>query len=223
MEKYEKLGIEYSAISPFECKVVRCVSPEAHMLIPIKVNGYYVAQIGEDAFKGVQTLKSIQFPDSIRSILAGAFQGCSELENIMAYETEQPCHQMTVGVRAFAECERLNSISISCPVRLQQYAFQGCKSIFQMNMPVMQCADYAFAQCTSMSKLVFANTASWTATSFDGCRNIRTIEFLGDIARFMRKARRRVALDVFQDVTILCGKDCKLTELIHEGFTVKIV
>lgn len=67
--------------------------------------------IGEAAFRGCSTIKSIVLPDSIRFIEDSAFYGCSELEHIVV-----PKNVRNIYRAAFQQCNKLTEITIlGCP------------------------------------------------------------------------------------------------------------
>ena len=52
------------------------------LVIPGAVDGMTVTEIGEEAFMGNESLRSIDLPDSIRAIRARAFKNCINLSNM---------------------------------------------------------------------------------------------------------------------------------------------
>ena len=64
------------------CEIERYVGEEENVVIPDKLNGYKVAEIGWNAFSNNESLKKVTVPDGIESIPYGAFMACYNLEMI---------------------------------------------------------------------------------------------------------------------------------------------
>jgi hypothetical protein len=70
-------------------------------------NSGTVQVIGEEAFGGISSLRSIYIPDSIITIEKKAFSGCSGLTGF-----EFPCHITTIEEEIFSDCLALNKITM---------------------------------------------------------------------------------------------------------------
>ena len=125
--------------------------------------------IGDSAFKGCISLKSISIPASVTSIGDNAFAGCRSLESIAI-----PDSVTSIGDNAFAECESLEIISAAfipavavCRSSLKSVsipdsvtcikcgAFEGCRSLEKINIPdsVTSIRDSAFSGCSSLKNI----------------------------------------------------------------------
>ena len=91
----------------------------------------YVTEIGNSAFYGCSSLKSITIPNGVTSIGDSAFFGCSSLTSITI-----PDGVTSVGDYAFWCCSSLTSITIP----------GGVTSI----------GDYAFSDCSGLTSIVVA-------------------------------------------------------------------
>ncbi|MCI9137656.1 MAG: leucine-rich repeat domain-containing protein [Lachnospiraceae bacterium] len=83
-----------------------------------------VTSIGEEAFAGCKTIKSVVIPKNVTSIGWGAFQGCSGLENVTIPENVE-----IIEDYAFWSCG-LTSIEIPSSVTsMGSYPFGACASL----------------------------------------------------------------------------------------------
>ena len=110
---------------------------EAYDALPFRIEkiviGYGCTVIGEGAFgRGLESiaqcwldLTSIELPESVKIIKAGAFELCEELQHIHI-----PSSVEEIGSEAFAECRSLTSIEIPAGVKkIGERAFIGCEKL----------------------------------------------------------------------------------------------
>lgn len=76
--------------------------------VPGEVNGRPVAEIGEGAFAGNQSIQRVTLPESVAVIGENAFAGCSELRILASRRDEET----EVAATAFTGCEQLSAIYI---------------------------------------------------------------------------------------------------------------
>ena len=75
---------------------------DTNIRIPSEISGYKVIGIGDSAFIGCKSLKSVKIPNSVKSIGDFAFTDCSNLKTV-----EIPNSVISVGIFAFADCSGL--------------------------------------------------------------------------------------------------------------------
>ncbi len=85
---------------------VKSANDVEEIVIPNEYNGKPVTKIGEWAFSGLDNLKKITIPNSVKEYGGNAFAGCNALEQILISESVEK-----VGCTAFAGCA---SLTIYC-------------------------------------------------------------------------------------------------------------
>ena len=100
--------------------LISCLNNSEHISIPDSVTA-----IGDVAFYGCSSLKSVAIPDSVATIGDSAFCECSSLKSIVI-----PDSVTAIGNRAFYECSSLQSITIPDSVTaIGDWAFDRCSSL----------------------------------------------------------------------------------------------
>ena len=129
-----------------------------------------VTSIGAGAFGGCTSLTSVTIPDSVTSIGQHAFNGCRSLTSVTI-----PDGVTSIGAYAFSECSSLTSVTIPDSVTsIGGGAFQGCISLTSVTIPdsVTSIGDGAFASCTSLTDVYYAGSeAQWKAISISSTEN----------------------------------------------------
>ena len=93
--------------------------------IPNKIDGVPVVRIGEYAFKGNPSLRSVDFPHSLVSIGYHAFSQCSALSSVVF-----PSTLTEIVDYAFFECRSLSSVVLPSSVKvIGRSAFAECGSL----------------------------------------------------------------------------------------------
>ena len=172
-------------------------------VIPNGVTTFYDA-----AFRNCTGLKSITIPASVTSIVGSPFSGCTGLESITVaagntvYHSEGNCiietasntlivgckntaipdGVTTIGVRAFAKCTSLTSITIPDGVTtIGQQAFAYCSSLTSIEIPtsVTTIGNNAFFECTGLTSIILpGSVTSFGGGAFSGCTSLTTITIL---------------------------------------------
>ena len=75
-------------------------------------------------------LSEINIPDTVTSIGAEAFYGCSSLQSIELFE-----NVTSIGDRAFSGCENLDLVRISCNTDLGECIFEDCTGLRSVELP----------------------------------------------------------------------------------------
>ncbi len=101
--------------------------------------------VPSEAFSNCARLKTVDLPDTIKSIEYNAFYNCDSLVNF-----EIPENVIYIGDRAFSYCDSLTEITIPKSVeQIQWYAFANCDNLSVLNFNAKNCSvnSDSFYQC----------------------------------------------------------------------------
>ena len=121
---------------------------DTDVVIPSGHDGLPVTSVGEHAFEGCRSFKSIAIPDSVTSIGEGAFYGCESLKSIII-----PGSVTSIGKNAFYGCKSLKSVIIPDSVTsIEEGTFNECASLTSITIPdsVASVGERAFYGCSSL-------------------------------------------------------------------------
>lgn len=112
-----------------------------------------LASIGEAAFQGCRSIKSVAFSDNITVMGAHVFEGCSTLTEVVL-----PKRLDSIPQYAFADCRALVLVSFgdgNQTKEIESYAFKGCYSLgsIEFSWYVQRVAAYAFINCTKLVRV----------------------------------------------------------------------
>ena len=139
-------------------------SNEDKIVIPSTYNDKAVTRIEDYAFEYLNTLTTIEIPNSVTSIGDYAFYNCKNLTSVVI-----PDSVKSIGVGAFYGCESLTSVTLSSSlVEIGESAFEKT-SIASVQIPatVESIGLNAFKSCTSLSSIEVTEENSKYA-SIDG-------------------------------------------------------
>lgn len=122
------------------------------VMMPSKIQGVTVKGIGPNCFKG-KPIRGIQFPATLSSIDAFAFQDCTELENVIFVD---PKADVIIGNSAFKGCTSLKNINLPITSSIGMSAFESCKSLKSLDIKkgTKEIGQYCFAFCDSLTTLI---------------------------------------------------------------------
>ena len=133
-----------------------------------------ITEIGDDAFNGESSLKSVEIPNSVTEIGNLAF-ACTSLKSI-----ELPDSVTEIGEYAFSRCTSLKSIEIPDSVtEIGDGAFSRCTSLKSIEIPslVTEIGNCVFEACKSLKSIELPDTVTEIGDgAFYGCTSLKSIE-----------------------------------------------
>lgn len=129
-----------------------------------------VTRIGDYAFFGCQTIKSVSIPESVTSIGIDAFRDCSELKKVNIENTAPWCNiefetkksnPLYYAKNLYLNDELITDIEIpKSAVVLNKYAFYDCQNIKTVTIhnSLLGITEDAFYNCTGIENVYFTGT-----------------------------------------------------------------
>ena len=118
--------------------------------------------------------KNTVIPDSVTSIGANAFYGCSGITSI-----DIPDSVTLIDIYAFAYCSGLTSIDIPGSVTsIGNYTFSNCSSLTSIDIPsgVTSIGQYTFYQCSSLTSITIPDGVTSIGNgAFNSCSGLTSI------------------------------------------------
>ena len=143
--------------------------------IPSTFDGKTVTKIDESAFEGRDFIKSVEIPDSIKSIGMFAFHGCTALESVKLSSS-----LTDIKESVFSGCVSLKSITIpSGVIYIGDCAFSDCYALESVEIPdTVETIGYgAFLQCFALKEIVIPNSVTRIEdTAFAYCKGLESIK-----------------------------------------------
>lgn len=123
--------------------------------IPATYKGRAVTRILNDAFEGLENLRSVSIPEGIVSIGASAFSGCVSLESVTI-----PTTVTAIDASAFYGCKALTEITVPEGVgSVGSQAFYMCERINSINLPN---TDISIGGSAFFGTAYYNNEENWT-------------------------------------------------------------
>lgn len=93
-------------------RIVRCTPAAKSVVVPSKLDGRTVTELGDSSFSDLPRIESVVCPSGIRGIGIEAFSGCLNLARV-----ELPEGLESIGEEAFARCWALTAIDVPSTVK----------------------------------------------------------------------------------------------------------
>lgn len=145
---------------------------DTDLLIPDTLLDVKVSAIYPSAFRDNQSISSVNFPESIKSIGAMAFRGCTELSQV---HFSSNLKIMALG--CFQNCPSLKMIDLSGTSinSLGQQVFYSCENLEVIYLPetCTEICPFAFYQDHSLKRAYIpASVTTISDNSFNDCPNL---------------------------------------------------
>lgn len=146
-----------------------------------------VTSIGNYAFYGCSSLKTVTIPTSVTSIGSDAFYNCSSLTNITI-----PSKVTSIGDYAFYGCSSFTSITIPDGITsISRSAFGACTNLTEVKFPsqLTSIENYAFSSCKGLTTLKFPeNLKTIGDSAFRDCTNLSSVVIYNTIEKVKQDA-----------------------------------
>ena len=166
-----------------------------------------VSSIGAYAFSGCSGLTSVTLDNNVKDIGYSAFSNCSDLTSVTIGNSVK-----NIGDYVFSDCSGLTSVTIGNNVKdIGSHAFGGCTCLTSVTIgkSVTSIGTKAFFNCYGLTSLTIPNSVSSIGNSaFLGCKGLSSvislIENPFEISGKINNAdmKRTFDLDVFNNVTL---------------------
>lgn len=169
-----RLYVQDDMLLSVDGRLISCWSKAEEVFIPDEVT-----IIGDMAFRGCDSIRSIHLPEGVVSIGEKAFRKCESLQVINLPESV-----VNIGDSAFPDCKSLQSIHLPSGVKTIGWgAFDSCKSLLAVDIPDgMICIGCsAFSGCTSLRSVTIPDSVVVIGDGvFNGCHSLDSVHISGN-------------------------------------------
>ena len=144
-----------------------------HVVLPAEWDGMPVVGISAEAFRGCESLVSIQMEESVELIGPFAFCGCKNLKTV-----ELSWELYRIEDSTFESCTALEHIEIPDSVCfIDSQAFLGCDSLRSVDLPqsVEGIGDSAFAWCSALESIDLSDVYEVGSEAFAWCSSLKKV------------------------------------------------
>ncbi len=182
-----------------------------------------VTTVGDSAFWGCASLKSIAIPKGVTTIGDMAFANCVNLTSITI-----PGSVTTIGGGAFFSCSSLKSVTIPEGVTtIKENAFCDCDSLKSVTIPEsVKTIEYGtFWGCTSLTSIMIPKSVTIIGDdAFGGCKNLEIKGYRDSYAQTYAKQHniKFIALDDRESYKVIfnsAGGSAVAAQTVTEGET----
>jgi len=155
-----KIAVHYEyKIDNQQAIITRYAGQEEIVRVVERIEGYYVTDIEEDAFKNSNATEII-LPYSVKNIGTGAFEDCVNLTTIVMPEVTE------IDISAFAGCMALESVDMPAISVIGRSAFAGCEALTNIYLQdVLEIGINAFRNCENLEAVYLGNGVPLLSTN----------------------------------------------------------
>lgn len=162
----------------------RYTGSDTNITLPANYNGKRY-NIADNAFNGNNTVTDVVIPTlSALNIGESAFEGCTSLKSIVINDLEN-----SIGKAAFKGCTSLTSITFyNCHItEIADQAFMNCSSLLEIAVPetVTTIGTSAFEECTSAVAITLGNKVEYIGgKAFANTASLKTATIPDSVTEF---------------------------------------
>ena len=164
------------------------INTEANLIIPDYIDCYKVCSISKNAFENNRSFASITISDSVTSIGDQAFGGCTSLKTVnytgdieswlkISFSNHYS-NPLSNGASIYFNGKLVTDVVVPDTIKKISYAFSGCTSITSITIPdsVTSIDDGAFYGCTSLASITIPDSVTSIGSyAFYGCTSLTSI------------------------------------------------
>lgn len=177
--EHEADNFKYVILSDGTIEITKYVGNDSDVTISSEIDDYEVSRIGASAFEGCSEIEDIiMWPDVI-IIGKAAFKGCTALE-----EFSIPSSVTVINDSVFENCTSLESIIIWGDVTsIGEAAFKNCSSLEDVSIPssCLIIGKSAFEGCSEMDSVIFWGGETIGDRAFMNCSSLEDISLPSEI------------------------------------------
>jgi len=166
----------YDVVDNQTATITKYNGPGGDVVVPNKLGGYPVAQIGSNAFIYCRSLTGVEIPDGVTCIGYSAFMHCVGLTSVGL-----PDSVTHIRDRAFNGCTKLANVVIPDSVTSIGNAAFAYSALTSVVIPdsVTSIEGWAFSGCNSLASAVIGDgVANLGSGMFDMCFNLTSMVLL---------------------------------------------
>ena len=178
---------EYYILDDGTACITKYNGNDEKVIVPEKLDGIRVTDIGYSAFYGCTNLKEITIPDSVENIGDNPFMGCKNLLNINI-SANNPTLEFVDNALIYKSEKRLvcylsaseeSKYEISKEIKvIGDSAFSECENLKEITIPdsVVYIGNYSFLKCENLKEICIPEGLRLIGKStFYGCKNLTKI------------------------------------------------
>ena len=141
--------------------------------------------IKNNAFYNCKSIKSVEIPNSVKSIGSNAFDGCDNLSKVNYLgsvdewvDIDQDSYLLRYAEDLYINDELLTDVVITSADTIKPYAFYYCKSIktVELGSSVKYIGDLAFTYCNGITSLSIGENVQYVGyAAFYECLNLKNV------------------------------------------------
>ena len=176
-------GIKYTVKTDGTLKITYCniVTFAGDVVLPDKINGKTVTELGSGAINSCSNLTSLVMPDTYTTLGTGAIASNVRLESVRLSENLK-----SIPISCFKNCGALKYVNLPEKITsIGSQAFDKCYSLTNVYVPdsVVTIDSSAFSNCTSLERVRLPDTLKKiSAGAYSNCENLYHINIPENIS-----------------------------------------